>query len=171
LAGVAALALAGTAVAASHNNHVINVALPDGSVAEIEYAGKVAPIVTIQPARPPAVSDDDWMPSLSVAGLDRMMADMNRQTEALIRQAQQMARQPAGVPGSPIVASFGNVPAGVTSTTVVSYSNGNSTCTRTTQTVSQGAGKPPKVISNVSGDCSASPAPAPQRSGAPINRT
>jgi hypothetical protein len=169
LTGVA-LSLAGTAIAGHRNNHIMDVALPDGSVARVEYAGKVAPVVTIEPARAPAM-DDDWLPMPSFAGFDRMMADMNRRTEAMVRQAQQMARQPAGVPGSPIVASFGNAPAGATSTTVISYSNGSSTCTRTTETVLEGPGKAPKVTSNVSGDCGTSAAPAPQRSGAPINRT
>lgn len=172
LAGVATLALAGTAVAAKHADHVMNVALPDGSVAHVEYAGKVAPTVTIEPAMSAAAQDDDdWLPALSFAGFDRMMAEMNRQTEALMREAQMMANHPAGVPGSPIVASFGNAPAGASSMTVVSYSNGSGTCTRTTETVSQGPGKAPKVTSNVSGNCGASAAPAPQASSAPINRT
>lgn len=166
-AGVAAAALAGTAVAASSNNHVMNVSLPDGSVAHIEYAGNVAPRVTVQPM---PVAADDWAPFASFAGFDRMMADMNRQTDALIRQAQQMASRPGGNPGAPTVASFGNAPAGASSSmTVVSYSNGNSTCTRTTETVSEGPGKPPKVTSNISGNCGPSTAPAqPSR---PINRT
>lgn len=169
LASVAALALAGTAVAASHDNHVMNVALPDGSVAHIQYVGDVAPKVTVQPG-----AMDDWAaaPFGPFAGFDRMMADMNRRTEAMIRQAQQMARQAGGVPGAPIVASFGSAPAGVTSTTVVSYSNGSSTCTRTTETVSQGAGKPPKVTSSVSGECAGGTSPVGARpSAVPINRT
>jgi len=170
LASVAALALAGTAVAASHDNHVMNVALSDGSVAHIEYVGDVAPKVTVQPGAPM----DDWAaaPFGQFAGFDRMMADMNRRTEAMIRQAQQMAQQAGGVPGAPIVASFGSAPAGVTSTTVVSYSNGSSTCTRTTETVSQGPGKPPKVTSSVSGECAGGTSPGGARpSAAPINRT
>jgi hypothetical protein len=170
-AGVAGLALAGTAVAAARNSHIMNVPLPDGSVARVEYVGDVAPRVTLAPVAAPMA---DWgaMPFPSFAGFDRMMADINRQTEAMMRQAQQMARQPAGMPGAPIVASFGNAPAGVTSTTVVSYSNGNSSCTRTTETISQGPGKPPKVTTSVSGNCAAGGAPArPAPSAAPINRT
>lgn len=166
-AGAAALALAGTAVAAARNSHVMNVPLPDGSVARVEYVGDIAPKVTVQPVDTAAGA---WAPFGSFAGFDRMMADMNRQTEAMVRQAQEMARQAQNVPGAPIVASFGNAPAGVTSTTVVSVSNGGGTCTRTTETVSQGPGKPPKVTTNVSGNCAAGGAPA-ERSSAPINRT
>jgi len=170
-AGVAAAALAGTAVAASRNSHAMNVPLPDGAVAHIEYVGDVAPKVTVQPGR---VFAGDWGAGTFVpfAGFDRMIADMNRQSEAMVRQAQEMARQAQAVPGAPIVASFGNAPAGVTSTTVVSFSNGNSSCTRTTHSVSEGPGKPPKVTTSVSGNCGPAAEPAqPAPSAAPINRT
>jgi hypothetical protein len=50
------------------------------------------------------------------------------------------------------------------SVTVVSTSNGAKTCTRTTEVMSQGSGKPPKLVSNVSGDCSSAPgAPAREK--------
>jgi hypothetical protein len=166
LAGVASLALAGTGFAAATRSHVINVSLPDGSVAHVEYVGDVAPKVTVQPVDRNPVT---WAPFASFAGFDRMIEQMNRETEAMVRRAQQMAHQPAGASGAPWVASFGNAPAGVTSTTIVSYSNGGSTCTRTTESVSQGPGKPPKVASSVSGNCGGA-APT-QPSAAPINRT
>jgi len=47
LAGAAAAALAGTAYAATGKAHVMDVALPDGAVAHIQYYGDVAPKVTI----------------------------------------------------------------------------------------------------------------------------
>jgi hypothetical protein len=50
---------------------------------------------------------------------------------------------------------------------MVSYSNGGKSCTRTTQVVSQGPGKAPKVTTSVTGECDASPAP----SAGPVNRT
>lgn len=167
--GGIAVGLAGSAVAASRNMHVLNVALPDGAIAHVQYSGNVAPKVTIEPAMTP---DGAWMPFPSFASFDRMIAQMNRQSEAMIRQAQQMARQPGAVGATPYVASFGNMPVGMTSTTVVSYSNGRSSCTRTTETVSQGVGKPPKVTSSVSGNCGASAAPVQRApSSAPISRT
>jgi hypothetical protein len=138
-AGVAAAALAGTAFAAAPGTHVMNVPLPDGSK------------VTIAP-RPPADAAMPWaMPFPSFAGFDRMIQEMQRQSQEMMRQAQQIAHQPIGA--APHIAAYGNLPAGETSTTVVSVSNGGGTCTRTTEVVSQGPGKPPKVASSVTGQC------------------
>lgn len=158
LAGIAAIA--GTAVAAGPRTHMMNVSLPDGSVAHIQYVGDVAPKVTIQPRRFANIGQQ-WAPIPSFVGFDQVMQRMNQ-------QIQEMARQPMGGPGVN-VASYGNLPAGAMSTSVVSYSNGGSTCTRTTEVVSQGPGKAPKVTSNVSGDCSS--APAGQAPARPLDRT
>jgi hypothetical protein len=157
LAGIAAAALAGTAVAAGPKSRTMDVPLPDGSIAHIEYVGDVAPKVTIA-SRPLADAAGPWaMPFPSFAGFGRMIEEMNRQTEQMMRQAQEMAKQPVGA--APYIASYGNLPAGESSTTVLSVSNGGSTCTRTTEVVSQGLGKPPKVRSSVRGQCNA-PAPS-----------
>ena len=162
-AGVGAAALAGTAFAAAPQTHVMNVPLPDGSIARIEYTGNVAPKVTIDP-RPLADAAMPWaMPFPSFAGFDRMIKEMQRQSQAMMRQAQEIAHQPAGA--APYIAAYGNLPAGETSTTVVSVSNGGATCTRTTEVVSQGTGKPPKVTSNVTGKCGG----APQPPSGPVN--
>ena len=170
LAGAAALAVAGTAFAATprtasapSNTHVMTVALPDGSTAHVEYVGNVAPKVPIEPRR---FGDLGWAPMAmpSFAGFDRMMEQMNRESEAMLRQAQQIAHQPPGA-ATRYIASYGNMPAGATRMTIVSYSNGGRTCTRTTQAVSEGAGKAPKVTSSVSGDWGAAAPPAP------VNRT
>src|SRR3546814_3624443 len=50
LAGAAAIATAGTAIAAANHNRVMTIDLPDGSLARIEYQGDVAPKVTVEPA-------------------------------------------------------------------------------------------------------------------------
>ena len=170
-----AVALAGTAFAASpkpasprsSQSHVMNVPLPDGSVARVEYVGAVAPKVSVVPA-PMAEAGSPWaMPVMpSFANFDRMIAEMNRRSQAIIRQAQEIARHPAGA-AAPYVASYGNLPAGQTSTTVVSVSNGGKSCTRTTEVVSQGPVKTPKVTSRATGDCDAAPA----ASGGSVNRT
>ena len=163
LAGLGAATLAGAAAAASGKaTHHMTVPLPDGSVANIEYVGDVAPKVNVSPA--PAA----WgFPTFGL--FDRSFADMQRQIDAMIRQASDMASHPAGETPGMNVAAYGNMPAGTSSVTLVSTSNGGKTCTRTTEVTSQGAGKPPKVISNVSGNCSAARgAAAPER---PINRT
>ena len=150
LGGLGAIALTSAAVAATRDTHTLNVPLPDGSVAKIEYVGDVAPKVTVTPA-PMSLG----FPSFGV--FDRSMADLNRQIDAMMRQMRQMhTRSLAGAPGMNI-ASFGNMPAGSSSVTVVSTTNGAKTCTRTTEVTSQGAGKPPKVVSSVSGDCAAAP--------------
>jgi hypothetical protein len=169
----AAAAIAATALAATSNSHVMNVPLADGSVARVEYVGNVPPKVTVAPA---PLTRDAWMGGLpSFAGFDRMFEQMDRQ----MRQIEQMARQPIGTssivpsvgPGMN-VASYGNLPAGADSVSVVSVSNGASSCTRTTEAVSQGPGKPPKVTTKVSGNCGAAAQPAPGVApGKPIDHT
>jgi len=166
LAGAATVALAATALAASPKTHVMNVPLPDGSVARVEYVGDVAPKVTVAPG--PVADIGRWAPMAfpSLGGFDQMMQQMQQQ----IRQVEQMARQPVGKAGvTPWIAGYGNLPQGATSTTVVSHSNGGSSCTRTTQVFSRGEGKPPKVVSNVSGDCGPAAAPASTPPAGPGN--
>ena len=96
LGGVAAAALAGTSIAAGPKTHVMNVPLPDGSTARVEYVGDVAPKVTVQPRR----MGDPTMPWAmsfpSFGNFDRIFADMQRRSEEMIRQAQQAAHEPAG---------------------------------------------------------------------------
>lgn len=162
IAGLAAAVLAGAAVAAQPRTHVMDVPLADGSVVHVQYSGAIAPKVSVEPTGLAGA----WAPFPSFGGLDRMIAQMRRQSDEMIRGAQAMARQP-GAPGLNI-ASYGNAPAGTSSVSVVTVSNGGGTCTRTTETVAQGAGKPPKVTSSVSGECArAAPQPAP----GPVNRT
>lgn len=174
VAAIGGVTLAGTAWAASPRaasipTHVMTVPLPDGASVRVEYAGDVAPRVTIAPGAAGPMAAPWAMPMAfplpGFGDFDRVIADMNRRSQAMIQQAQQMARQPAGA--APYVAAFGNAPAGQTSTTVVSVSGGGKTCTRTTQIIAQGPGKAPRVKSTASGDCGASP-PA---SGAVLNPT
>jgi hypothetical protein len=154
LAGLGAVMLAGAATAASRDTHIFNVPLPDGSTARIEYVGNIVPKVTVTPA-----PMSNGFPGFGM--FDRSMADMQRQIDAMAREANEMVAHPVvGTPGMN-VAAYGSAPAGAQSVTVVSTSNGSKTCTRTTEVTSQGPGKPPKVVTNVSGDCGALPA-APQ---------
>ena len=156
LAGLGAVMLTGAAAAASRDTHILNVALPDGATARVEYVGNVAPKVTVTPA--PVAG-----PFAPFGMFDRSMFDMDRQIDAMMRQVDTMAKIPiAGTPGLN-VAAYGNAPAGSESVTVVSTSNGSKTCTRTTEVTAQGVGKPPKVVTNVSGDCANEPAAAPAR--------
>jgi hypothetical protein len=160
LAGLGAVTLTGAAAAASRDTHTMTVPLPDGSSVRVDYVGDVAPKVSVTPA--PLASP--WAPF----GLfDRSAFDMQRQIDAMMREVDAMTKAApvAGAPGLN-VASFGNAPAGATSVTVVSTSNGSATCTRTTEVTSQGAGKPPKVVTKVDGNCAQAPA-----ADKPVNRT
>jgi len=99
LAGLGAATLAGAAAAASGKaTHHMTVPLPDGSVANIEYVGDVAPKVNVSPA--PAA----WgFPTFGL--FDRSFADMQRQIDAMVRQANEMASRPvAGTPGMNVAA-------------------------------------------------------------------
>jgi hypothetical protein len=148
LAGLGAAAIAGAAVAATRDTHILNVPAPDGSTVRVEYVGDVAPKVTVVPG--PAV--------VPFRLFDRSAFDIQRQIDAMMRQVDTIAKMPvAGTPGLN-VAAYGTAPAGSESVTVVSTSNGSKTCTRTTKVTAQGAGKPPKVVTNVSGDCGTAPA-------------
>lgn len=146
LAGLGAVTLTGAAVAASRDTHVLNVPLPDGSSAKIEYVGNVAPRVTVTPA--PLFAG---FPSVGM--FDKSMFDMQRRIDAMMRQMNDMASHPVSAAPGLNVAAYGNAPTGTQSLTVVSTSNGAKTCTRTTEVTSEGPGKAPKVTSSVSGDC------------------
>lgn len=154
-AGLGAAILAAAAFAAPRDTHVLNVPLLDGSVARVEYVGSVAPRVTVSPAPAP----------LAPFGIfDRSAFDMQREMDAMMRQISSMARAPVAAGTGLNVAAYGNAPAGSSSVTIVTTSNGTSTCTRRTEVNSQGQGKPPKVVSSLSGDCAGATAPAaPQR--------
>lgn len=156
LAGLCGLLVAGTAAAASQRTQVMNVPLPDGSTARIEYVGEVAPKVTVNPS-PLLVRFPEIGP------IHRSMFDMQRRIEAMIRNMRDLA--PSSVLAAPTVnvAGYGDMPAGTSSVTIVTTSDGTKTCTRRTEVTSQGPGRAPKVESSVSGHCGPGGV-APQRS-------
>lgn len=163
IAGTAA-ALAGTAIAASPKTHRMDVPLPNGGVVHVDYVGDVAPKVTVAPVQPGGLWAPMAFPAMPAFGnFDRMFDQMQQQ----MRQIEQVSRQAPGMN----VAAYGDMPAGSSSMTVISTSNNGVSCTRTTEVVSQGAGKPPKVTSNVSGDCGAAPQAAPAAPVKPLDRT
>src|SRR3954469_13299073 len=98
-AGVAAAALAGTAIAANQKPHRMDVPLPDGGVVHVKYYGDVAPKISIAPE-----VDGLWAPTAlpGFGDFDRMFEQIGRQ----MRQVQEMARQPVG-DGGLNVASYG----------------------------------------------------------------
>jgi len=155
LAGIASLALAGTAVAATARDHVLNVTLPEGSIEQIHYTGDVAPRVALAPPReiavPIAFEPFEMAP---FADFERISAAMDRQMEAMMRQASTMAALPVSADGKIDTAAFGKMPAGTVHYSFVSTSSGNGTCSRSVQVTAFGPKQQPKVVSQSSGDCS-----------------
>jgi hypothetical protein len=152
LAGAGVLTVAGAAIAASDRGHVLNVALPDGTIAHIHYVGDVAPKVVVAPAPDP-------MPVAFVAAdpfamLDRVSLAMDQQMDAMLRQA--AALSTAGPDGKLSDASLKGLPPGTVSYSFTSYSSGDgASCSQSVQVTSLGQNQAPKVERQSAGDCSA----------------
>jgi hypothetical protein len=152
LAGAASLLVAGTAAAAADALHKMDVALPDGSVAQIEYAGDVAPTVTVVPAdlrAPVAIAYDPF------AGFDRIMAAMEARHQAMMLRmaAMQKAASEAADSGQPgQFVAVGALPAGVQYSYVSSTTDANG-CTHTVEYSSAGGSEAPKVTRASAGNC------------------
>lgn len=161
LAGAAALCAAGTAMAASNDNHVMRVNLPDGSVARIEYKGDIAPKVRIDPSvRVVPVHFVDPFDAVPFAGFEQVFADMDRQVAAMMQQARTLQTMPDDGSVRPDLAALRDAPPGTISYRFVSVRNGNQMCSRSWQLTSQGSGQQPKLVSASSGDCDSAAAGA-----------
>ena len=170
LAGGAALLVAGTAAAAAEKLHKMEVALPDGGTVHVEYAGDVAPRVTVDEADPQArIADDPF------AELDRIAYEMRARQQAMMEQMaalQQAAAEGAtAAPGA--VTLVGNLPAGAQVSYYSSTTDANG-CTQTVQYSSDGSGAEPRVTRASAGNCdtaaresgptpAAAPAPEPRK--------
>lgn len=158
-ASIAALAVVGTAVAASHDNHVMKLDLPDGSIARIDYQGDVAPKVTVTPAL--NFVPVHWIDPFAAAPFalfDRIAADMDRQTEMMMQQVRSHQLPSTAGDGKIDLASFKAMPAGTVSYSFVSTDSGQGTCSRSVQVTSYGPRQQPKVVSTSSGSCRDMPA-------------
>jgi hypothetical protein len=147
----AGLALAGAAVAGADRGHVLSVAMPDGSVAQIHYSGDVAPkVVVAQPvAAAPAAFADPF------AMFDRISLAMDRQMDAMLRQASALAAAPAAH-GQISDAALTSLPAGTVSYSYSSYSSSDgASCSQSVQVTALGANQAPKVVKQSQGDCTA----------------
>ncbi len=158
LAGVAALAAMGTALAATHNSHVMKVGLPDGTVARIEYQGDVAPKVTFVPGSDiaPVAWLDPFEPA-PFALLDRIAAELDRHSDLMMRQIHALPLRTTADDGKLDLTALRSLPPGTVSYSFVSTTNGGSTCSRSIQVTSLSPGQQPKVVSNSSGDCREAP--------------
>jgi hypothetical protein len=172
LAGGAALLVAGTTAAAADQLHKMQVALPDGGTVHVEYAGEVAPRVTVEPVaqRPARVAYDPF------AELDRIAFEMRARQQAMMRQMAAMQQAAAdgrtAAPGQ--VAFTGDLPAGAHVSYFSSTTDANG-CTQTVQYSSDGSGAEPTVTRASAGSCdsaaasdaaptpAAAPAPAPRK--------
>ena len=150
LAGAGALTLTGAAVAAADNHHIMNVVMPDGSVAQVHYVGNVAPQVVAHPAVqavPMAMVDPFAM-------MDRISYAMDRQMDAMLQQASML--QQAAPNGQLSEAALKSLPPGAVSYSFTSYSSGNgASCSQSVQVTALGQNQAPKVERQSQGDCSA----------------
>ena len=166
LGGLATAALAGTAVAAEHV-HVMNVAMPDGAIAKVRYVGDTPPVVRFVPVRavpvmPVAMIDP------SFAAMDRMMAAMDAQADAMMRHAAMMAAMPATA--TPLQhAAMQKLPAGTVSYSYVSTTSSNG-CTQTVRMTSDGSVQP-QVIRTSAGTCDGAKVSPAVADGAPPAKT
>lgn len=156
LAGGAALLVAGTAAAAADKLHTMHVALPDGSVAQIEYSGDIAPKVTVEPVDVRTVAFDPF------AELDRMAAYVEAQHRVMMQQVQamQQAAMKAGTAEPGQLTVVGGLPAGTHFSYVSSTTDANG-CTQTVQYTSDGSSAQPKVTRTSAGNCDKATSDAP----------
>lgn len=172
IAGIAAFAVAGMALAGNLRTRVMTVNLPDGLIARVEYQGEVAPKVTLEPRSPDLAAEwlhPAWVPA---AMLDRISADMDRQFDAMFRGMRLLDVIPADDAALTNWTSTQALPAGATRYTYVATTNGKGFCARTFEITSDGPNQKPKVISSTSGDCGASTGPtATGRPAAPAHST
>lgn len=168
LAGAAAITLvgvAGLAVAEIKNSHVLDVRLPDGSVAHIRYVGDTLPTVSFAPASPAfSIFSSAYVPS----GPGSPFAAMEQIPQAMDRQAEVMLRDAGARPGlltrpDLVQVDVGKLPPGARGFAMVSTMSGDGVCTRSLEYRSLGGGKPPQVVTRTSGACTAGekrPAPS-----------
>ena len=156
LAGATVIGLAGLAptVARELDRHTVTVSLPDGGVETITYTGTVAPRVNFQ-ARPVFGPVDSpfvaFTPFPSFAALDRISAEMDRQMDVMLHQAQMMAAMPQDQ--ALYNATLKGLPQGSTSFSMVSETTSNGVCTHVTR-ITQAAGDArPQMVSQTSGNC------------------
>jgi hypothetical protein len=146
LAGAAAMLAFGTAAYAADKIHTMNVALPDGSVAQIHYTGDVPPTVAVAPADAVSVAYAD-----PFAELDRMAEYMEAQHQAMMQQVAAM-EQAAAQGRANGVTLVGDLPAGTHFTYVSSTTDANG-CTQTVEYSSDGSSQQPKVTRTSAGSC------------------
>jgi len=142
LVGMAAL----TPALAGDSPHVMNVQMPDGSVAQIQYVGDVPPQVIVAPAAMQAVT-----PPFGPIAMDPGFAAMARMSEMLNRQADMMLRQAAVMPA--LLQNGGaQMPPGMHVYSMSSTIGNGGVCMRSVQITYDGTAKP-QMVSHTEGNC------------------
>lgn len=161
LAGVAAVALAGSAAMGASKSpplHQMNLRLPDGGTVHVEYTGNVPPRVSVGRAPVdvawPSLADFGFGPSFTE--LQRISADMDRQMEMFMRQAESGMPAMNAENGLQTI-DVGSLPPGSMSYSFVSSSNGRTSCSRMVEVTKPANGAKPKVVTRSSGDCKGLP--------------
>jgi len=160
IVGIAAFAVAGTALAGNLGSKAMVVNLPDGLTARVEYQGDVAPKITVEPHSPAVAADwsgGNWAPFIM---LDRISADVDRQVDA-IRQVRMFDAFPANDAALVNWTSDQAVPAGAARYSYVATLSGQSFCARSVEITSAGANQKPTITSSTSGECAAATGSAP----------
>jgi len=152
LSGFAALAVAGAALAATRDMHVMKVGLPGGAVARIEYEGDVAPKVIVAQAAVPVDLFDavDTAPS---AVFDRIAASISRDMDAMVHEIGAFEPMPPSADGKIDLAALAKLPPGTVHYQFISTSDGSGTCGRSLEVTSYGPDHKPKIVTNSSGNC------------------
>jgi hypothetical protein len=155
LAGALAIGVSAAALAQTDQTRVMSVRLPDGSVAQIRYAGDVTPQVTFGDAPAPFVA---WAPMPAFfaaqspfAMMERISAEMDREAEAMFRQGDALAASARS--GQLSEAAMRDLPAGGRSYSFISTMSGNGVCSQSVEITAQGNGAPPRIVRHSSGAC------------------
>ena len=163
-AAIAAIGLAGAAVAEIKHNHVMQVRLPDGTMEEIRYTGDTPPVVRLQTGWAPiayAWPADVFSADLPFAALEQLSAQMDQEAAALLHQARSLPDPVAWGPGRVAQVDLGELPPGTSGYAMVSTMTGGQVCTRTVRYGPSRHSGRLTAITQVSGDCDGPPQAAP----------
>lgn len=166
IASASMLGVAGATMAAADRAHVMNVALPDGSIAQIHYVGDAVPRIAVAPA--PEMTPVGIVGADPFALFDRISLAMDRQMATMLDRASMLA---AGTPDASAhmsEAALQSLPPGTVSYSYTSYSSGNgAACSQSVQVTALGKDQPAKIVRQSQGDCTAmtrrAPTPAVQQ--------
>lgn len=151
LIGAAILAASGLAGGLS-KAHVLTVRLPDGSIEQVRYLGDQPPLISFD--EEPTLPFEWFGADSAFAVLDRMSAEMDRETAAILNEAAGL-RDSALLPsGSLTPIDLGKLPPGARGFSVISTLSGGHVCTRSFEYSASPDGGRPRIVTRTSGDCS-----------------